>query len=324
MPTPWFPGHMAKARRVVSENLKLVDLVVEVLDARAPFSSRNPEINQIIGNKPRVIALNKADLADEKVTLAWADCLRSFGWPTGPVNGETGEGIEAMLREIRLLTGNKTNPIRVEGTVNLVRRQKTKASIMLVGIPNVGKSSILNRLGDRGRYFRGYTPIPENFSGGPRFGRKADNWYKKLARIGALPGVTRGQQWVQVGKQLRMLDIPGILWPKLEDQLITDHLSFIGAISDTVLDLEEVAGKLIQTVHRLNPKGVEGRYRLRRLKEHPTENIDHVAEVKNCLLDSGRPDRLRTAAAMLSDFREGKLGRISLETPIEYGDRFRP
>lgn len=320
----WFPGHMAKARRAVAARLKQIDVVLEVLDARAPYSSRNPEIDAILADKPRVIVLNKADLADPAATRLWADHLRSLGWTAGPVDARNGQGISALVRAARDLVDQRRGAGRQPGPSEsgVLRAGKRRTSVMLVGIPNVGKSSVLNRLGDHGRDLRGRSRIPEQTHGGPKFGRVAEPHYRRLARTGALPGVTRGEQWIHVGKDVRLLDVPGILWPRLDDPDVAQRLAFIGAITDRVLSLEDLAPTLLRQLWPRLGRSLGERYGVVDLPEHDAAVLPAIAEAKGWLLGSGLPDSLRAATAVLTDFREGKLGQITLEPPEAYGHLF--
>ena len=318
----WFPGHMAKARRVVTEYLKYVDVVLEVLDARAPYASRNPEIDGLLGSRPRLIILNKADLADPRLTEAWAKLLRSQGWSAGPVNSQNGEGVRAVVQAAHALAGPDLK--RALATGGEGRRPWRRLSLMVVGIPNVGKSSLINRLGDRGRGSRNLTAVPERDDGGPKYGRPGRSYQQKLVRTGALPGVTRGHQWIQVGKYLRLLDLPGILWPRLEDPHVQETLAFVGAIREETYDAERLAGRLLAVMAEVRPGVLTDRYGLAAAPVAREETLTRLAEVKRCLLDNGRPDLYRAAVMVLTDFREGRLGRISLEDPAEYGRFFAP
>lgn len=321
----WFPGHMAKARRAVASRLRQIDVVLEVLDARAPYSSRNPEIDAILADKPRVIVLNKADLADPDITRAWADHLRRLGWAAGPVDARSGHGVQALVRAARDLVHEQRHGRQlVPADGKVLRATKRRTSLMLVGIPNVGKSSVLNRLGDHGRDLLGRSRIPEQAHGGPKFGRSAAQHYRRLARTGALPGVTRGEQWIHVGKDVRLLDVPGILWPRLDDPAVAQRLAFIGAITDRVLSLEDLAPALLRQLWPTHQASLQERYGIAALPELDDAVLPAVAEAKGWLLASGQPDTLRAATHVLTDFRDGKLGRISLETPDEYGHHFAP
>lgn len=291
----WYPGHMAKARRVVSESAALADVILEVLDARIPYSSRNPDIDSILGQRPRMVVLNKADLADPAETAAWTDHLREFGWPAGPVDATSGRGVQAIVSAARGLMARKWEELEEQARAQgrTVRKRSVKA--LVVGIPNVGKSSLINRLGG-----------------------------ERHARVGAVPGITTGKQWVRVSKEFALLDVPGILWPKFEDQDVGYKLAMVGAIREEVLDPEPVAGRLLTFLLAHRPAVLAERYHLRQPPASWEEGLDAIARRRGYLLPGQRVDRYKAAILLLQEFRQGLLGRITLETVADFGDRFAP
>jgi ribosome biogenesis GTPase A len=274
----WFPGHMAKARRQVSENLKLVDIVIELLDARIPIASRNPMIHVILGNKPRVVLLNKADLADPQTTKAWTTKFTAEGTPAVVVNSLNGEGINNVPKVARELVA----PLMAARAAKGIRPRAIRA--MIVGIPNVGKSSFINRL------TKGNT-----------------------AKTGDKPGVTRGPQWIKVNPEFELLDTPGILWPKFDDPKVGLSLAFTGAISDLVLDSEELAVKLLERVAQLKPEALMQRYKLPEIPTEPFDTLHEIGTRRGCLVHRGQVDYSKVATLVIKEFREGLIGRISLE-----------
>ncbi|HHW47109.1 MAG TPA: ribosome biogenesis GTPase YlqF [Clostridiaceae bacterium] len=281
MDIQWFPGHMAKTRRLLSENLKLVDVVIELLDARIPYSSKNPDIDRIVLNKPKVVVLNKSDLADEKVSAEWSK------WYS--INGYTGIFVDSLKG-----TGiNKVKSILTDLMREKIERDKRKGRIfrpirtMVVGIPNVGKSSFINRIAGRAS-----------------------------AATGDKPGVTRGKQWIKLNKNIELLDTPGILWPKFDDREVGLNLAFTGAIKDEVYDIVEVAALLLERLSVSYPDYLKNRFKLDSLEDKTgVILLEEAAKNRGCIISGGRIDYSRIAATVLDEFRGGKIGRISLERP---------
>ncbi len=278
----WFPGHMAKARRQVSENLKLVDMVIELLDCRIPLSSRNPMINEILGDKPRLIVLNKADLADPQVTKDWLVKFNSQETPAIAVNSLNGEGLNNVLKTARQLVA----PVMEARAAKGIRPRAIRT--MIVGIPNVGKSSFINRL------TKGST-----------------------AKTGDKPGVTRGPQWIKINPEFELLDTPGILWPKFEDPEVGLRLAFTGAISDLVMDIEELAVKLLEVISKLKPEALMQRYKLPEIPAEGFVTLKLIGTRRGCLVHGGEVDYTKAATLVLKEFREGLMGRLCLEQPYK-------
>lgn len=279
----WYPGHMKKARQLVEENLKLVDVVVELLDARIPGSSANPMLREIIEEKPRIVALNKMDLADEKTTKLWLSYFRGQGLWTTALDSTTGKGMRELLALIAEAARYKTEKLMSKGVA------ARKARVMILGIPNVGKSSLINRLAGAGK-----------------------------AKTADKPGVTRARQWIRIGAKADLLDTPGILWPKFEDKEVGLKLAFTGAVNDEIYDMESVARLLLGILLRDYPERLQVRFKL---KQIVSENIDEFMEVigrkRGCLLKGGAIDMEKVYHILLLEFRMGKFGKISLETPPE-------
>lgn len=278
----WFPGHMAKTRRLMRENLRLVDLVVELRDARIPHSSRNPEIERLLGQKPRVVLLNKSDMADEKITRGWRAYLAGCKVPALAVDCRSGKGLRAF------------EPLVRETLAELLARRRQKGLVgqpvrlMAVGVPNVGKSSFINRLAGSRR-----------------------------ARVEDRPGVTRGKQWIKVGG-MELLDMPGVLWPKFEDPQVGEHLAFTGAVKDDVLDIEALAMRLLERLLADYPALLQGRYRFTAEEAaglSGPELLGLVGRKRGMLLPGGGVNAERAAIMLLDEFRAGMIGRISLESP---------
>lgn len=276
----WFPGHMAKTRRELKENLSLVDLVIEIRDARIVKSSSNPDIDDICGNKPRIILLNKSDLSEAKVIREWISYLTKDNIKVLAVNSLTGEGIRSIKPEIDNLIKEKIDRLKAKGVVNVTSRA------MVVGIPNVGKSSFINKMAK-----------------------------SSTAKIGDKPGVTKKRQWIKTNLGLELMDTPGILWPKFEDETVALNLAFTGAIKDEIMDIEELALKLVQRLQNLYPEKLTARYKLESLEEDPLENLNNIARKRGAIVSRGEIDYNRVSVMLLDEFRGGKLGPISLERP---------
>ena len=280
----WYPGHMVKARKMVQENLKLVDFVVELLDARIPISSRNPVIDSVLGDKPRIVVLNKADLAEKMQNENWTRFFRNeAGLPCITMDSHLGKGIGklvAMAQEIAVEINEK---LATKG------RKPRAVRLMMVGIPNVGKSSLINKLAGKG-----YT------------------------KTGDRPGVTRGKQWIRVGKGLELLDTPGILWPKFEDPEVGFKLAVTGAIKDEIINIEQVALKLVSMLAGSFPDSLKNRYKLDLVDEEPYEILKAIGAKRGCLVSGWNVDSFKAAVIVLNEFRAGKLGQFTLDTIDNY------
>jgi ribosome biogenesis GTPase A len=275
----WYPGHMTKAKRMMQENIKLIDLVIELVDARIPLSSRNPDIDDLSKNKARLILLNKSDLASEKGNEEWKKYFEGKGFFVVKVNSKSGNGIKSVNSVIQDACKEKIERDRKRGILNRPVRA------MVVGIPNVGKSTFIN-----------------TFAG------------KACAKTGNKPGVTKGKQWIKLNKNVELLDTPGILWPKFEDQTVGLRLALIGSIKDEILNTEELAVELIKHLNT-NYKGfVEERYEISEF-EDAVAALSNIAESRQCRLRGNELDLLKASNLVIDDFRNGKLGRITLEFP---------
>lgn len=276
----WYPGHMKKTEALLKEQLKLIDVVLELLDARIPRSSSNPKLLNLFKDKKRIIVLNKSDLADEKITLEWKCYYESLGMQVIVTNGITG-GIARHIQEaVTQAYSEKSQQLIKRG------RKPRPARVMVVGIPNVGKSTIINQLAGKGS-----------------------------AKTGDKPGVTRGKQWIRVHSQIELLDTPGILWPKFEDEITGLHLAQTGAIRDEIIDQEELAFELVKELLQLYPEQLEKRYG-GDVKLDPLSYMNWIAKARGCILKGGETDLLRVSTILLDEFRGGKIGRISLESPV--------
>ena len=275
----WYPGHMRKAERLVKENLKLVDVVVELLDARIPLSSANPVLREIVDDKPRVIVLNKADLADEAATRVWVKYFAEQELVAVPVDAVKGRGVKELVQAIAKCAKPKTDKLVQHGA------KARAARCMILGIPNVGKSSLINRL-----------------SGGSK--TKVEN----------RPGITRAKQWIRLGAQLELLDMPGILWPKFEDQQAALHLAFTGAINDNVYDVASVVLLLLNTLRIAYPSALMERYRLEGELSTGVELLEEIGRKRGCLRAGGKIDYEKAEQIVLTDFRSGRLGCVTLDT----------
>ena len=277
----WYPGHMTKAKRMMQENIKLIDLVIELVDARIPLSSRNPDIDELGKNKARLVLLNKADLAEDKWNDAWAEYFKKKGFSVVKVNSRKGGGIKSIQGVIREACAEKIERDRKRGILNRPVRA------LVVGIPNVGKSTFINALAG-----------------------------KACAKTGNKPGVTKGKQWIRLNKQVELLDTPGILWPKFEDQEVGLKLAFIGSIKDEVLQTEELAAELIHFLRTAYPEVLADKYNIE-MDEDDYVVLNHIAKSRNCIVRGNELDTEKAALLLLDDFRNGKLGRLTLEYPQE-------
>ncbi|MBR3825146.1 MAG: ribosome biogenesis GTPase YlqF [Lachnospiraceae bacterium] len=275
----WYPGHMTKAKRMMQENIKLIDLVIELVDARIPLSSRNPDIDELAQNKSRIVLLNKSDLADPYYNKQWMNYFQEKGAHALEINSKSGAGVKSIQGLVQEACKEKIERDRRRGIVNRPVRA------MVVGIPNVGKSTFIN-----------------SFAG------------KACARTGNKPGVTKGKQWIKLNKGLELLDTPGILWPKFEDQEVGKHLAFIGSMNDEVIIMEELACDLLKEMTELYPKALQERFGLEELQE-PLEILKAIAENRKCYAKGEELDLLKASNLLVDDFRSGKLGRITMERP---------
>ncbi|MBO3352167.1 ribosome biogenesis GTPase YlqF [Clostridium perfringens] len=276
----WFPGHMVKTKREIQNNLKLVDAVIETRDARIPKSSKNPDIDTLCAGKPRVILLNKSDLTDPKVTKAWKDSLTNDETIVLEVNALKGEGLNAIKPALLKLLKEKHDRLKAKGLAKITTRA------MVVGIPNVGKSTFINKM--------------------------AKN---NIAKTGDRPGVTKNKQWIKTKLGIELMDTPGVLWPKFEDEIVGLNLAFTGAIKDEIMDTEELALKLVERLQETNPEELMTRYKLTELHENPLDNLDAIARKRGAIMSGNQIDYNRIAGIILDEFRGGKIGKISLEKP---------
>ena len=278
----WYPGHMTKAKRLMQENIKLIDLIIELVDARIPMSSRNPDIDELGKGKARIILLNKSDLADAGLNQEWESFFKEKGYFVQPLNAKSGAGIKNIQALVQESCKEKIERDRKRGIINRPVRA------MVVGIPNVGKSTFIN-----------------SFAG------------KACAKTGNKPGVTKGKQWIRLNRNLELLDTPGILWPKFEDQKIGEHLALIGSINDEILHVDELAVALIRNLKNSYLDLLEKRYNIT-MDEDAYDTLKKIAIARRCLQKGELPDVDRASSMLLEDFRSGKLGRITLERPEEW------
>ena len=276
----WYPGHMTKAKRAMKEDVKLVDLVIELVDARAPLASRNPDIDSLAAGKGRVILLNKADLASEKANAAWITYFESQGFQVMKIDARAKATLKQLNVLIQEACKEKIERDRRRGILNRPVRA------MVVGIPNVGKSTFIN-----------------SFAG------------KAATKTGNKPGVTKGNQWIRLNKQVELLDTPGILWPKFEDQRVGLLLAFLGSINDEILEKDELASELADYLRNITPGLLKERYGIEEDGKKPYELLDEIAAARACLTKGGMNDLTKAARLLLDEFRGGKLGRITLEMP---------
>lgn len=279
----WFPGHMTKTKRQIQSSLKLVDAVAEIIDARIPVSSRNPDLAKLVQNKPRVILLNKCDMANQTATKTWIDYFKKQNLVAIPVDCKSGRGLDKFAPAVNTVMSHKIARLKEKGMVNPTIR------IMIVGIPNVGKSSFINKMVKKNR-----------------------------AKVEDRPGVTRGNQWYTIAKNLEMLDTPGVLWPKFDDKTVGEHLAFTGAVKDQIFDIELLAVRLLDFIKELKPADFITRFKL---ENEDIENIDSyellkmIGKKRGMLVSGGEIDTERAAIMLLDEFRSAKLGRITVEMP---------
>ena len=281
----WYPGHMTKAKRAMKEDIKLIDLIIELVDARVPLSSRNPDIDDLGAGKARMVLLNKSDLADDRLNEQWIRYFTEKGFHVLKVNCKSGAGLKQINATVQEACKEKIERDRRRGILNRPVRA------MVVGIPNVGKSTFINA-----------------FAG------------KACAKTGNKPGVTKGNQWIRLNKSLELLDTPGILWPKFEDQAVGLNLAFIGSINDEILNKDELAMELIKVLADRYPRALEERYQIEAVSSCKEASdclkvLEQVARTRACLLKGGELDLSKAASILLDDFRSGRLGRITLEVP---------
>jgi ribosome biogenesis GTPase A len=275
----WYPGHMVKTRREITESLKMIDVVIELIDARIPLSSRNPDLDSLINGKPKVVLLNKCDLAEEAVTKKWIEYYKKQGISSLDIDCLTGKNL------------NKIFPIVKEAVKEKFERKIAKGIIgrpvraMVVGIPNVGKSSFINRIAAR-----------------------------QSAKTGDKPGVTRSRQWIKVNPEFELLDTPGILWPKFDDENVAHHLAYTRAIKDEILDVEELAIKFVEEMILFKPSILISRYKIE-IKPEAVDTVLEIGRKRGCIIAKGEIDTLRASNIIFDDYRTGKLGRITFETP---------
>ncbi len=278
----WYPGHMAKARRMLAESVKLVDVVIEMVDARAPASTRNPDFDDLFGTKPRVVVLNKADLADPEAMRAWIRAYRARGWDAISFSANAGKGVKEAVSLVERAARPVVERMKAKGVNKTVRA-------MIVGIPNVGKSTFINRL-------RG----------------------SAAAKAGNRPGVTRGKQWIVVGPYLEFLDTPGMLWPKFEDKEAARRLAFLGSIRGEIMDNERLSAELLEFLRDRAPEGAKARLKIDMDAEKSGEQLlEEACRRRGWLLPGARPDTERASALILDEFRSGKMGRLTLEAPVQ-------
>lgn len=277
----WYPGHMTKAKRQMQEDLKLIDLIIELVDARVPVSSRNPDIDELGKNKARLILLNKADLADERYNQKWMEYFKELGYYVVKINSRSGAGLKGIQAVVQEACREKIERDRKRGILNRPVRA------MVVGIPNVGKSTFINA-----------------YAG------------KACTKTGNKPGVTKGKQWIRLNKSLELLDTPGILWPKFEDQNVGLRLAMIGSINDEILNIEELALEVIRYLVSEYPGILQERYQVQE-EEEPLRILEQIAENRKCIQKGNTLDYGKASSILMEEFRNGKLGRITLEYPKE-------
>lgn len=278
----WFPGHMAKTRRLIKESLNLVDGVIEIVDARVPYSSSNPELSEIINKKPKIVLLNKCDVADENATKIWISYYKNNNIIALPVDCRTGKGLNQFIPACKQALKNVIEKNEAKGMAGKSLR------FMVVGIPNTGKSSFINRMAG-----------------------------KNKAVVADRAGVTKSNQWFNVGNGIELLDTPGVLWPKFDDPTVGDKLAFIGSIKDEVMDMESLSCRLLDVLKKTNPQMIENRYKISDFENlEGWEILEMIGRKRGFLIKGGEINYERTANIICDEFRGGKLGRISLELPL--------
>lgn len=279
----WFPGHMTKTKRQIQASLKLVDAVAEILDARIPLSSKNPDLQKLIQNKPKVVLLNKCDMANQTATSRWIDYYASQEITAIAVDCKSGKGLNKFAPAVNNVLSERRERLKAKGMVNPMLR------IMIVGIPNVGKSSFINRVAKQNR-----------------------------AKVEDRPGVTRGNQWYSIAKNIEMLDTPGVLWPKFDDKIVGERLAFTGAVKDQILDTELLAVRLLDFLRSLKPADFIARFKLEDIDLDAIDSyelLNVIGKKRGMLISGGEINTERAAIMLLDEFRSGKLGRITLEMP---------
>lgn len=278
----WYPGHMTKAKRMMQENIKLIDLVIELVDARIPMSSRNPDIDELAKGKARIILLNKSDLADNRYNEKWTEYFKEKGFHVLLINSKTGTGIKAIQGLVQEACKEKIERDRKRGIINRPVRA------MVVGIPNVGKSTFIN-----------------SFAG------------RACAKTGNKPGVTKGKQWIRLNKNLELLDTPGILWPRFENQKVGERLAMIGSINDEIIQMDELANAVITYITETYPGLLEKRFGIETAQDG-YEALKAICKTRGCFLKGEELDIMRASQLVMEDFRSGKIGQITLEHPEEW------
>lgn len=279
----WFPGHMTKTKRQIQASLKLVDAVAEILDARIPLSSKNPDLQKLIQNKPKVVLLNKCDMANQTATSRWIDYYASQGITAIAVDCKSGKGLNKFAPAVNNVLSERRERLKAKGMINPMLR------IMIVGIPNVGKSSFINRVAKQNR-----------------------------AKVEDRPGVTRGNQWYSIAKNIEILDTPGVLWPKFDDKIVGERLAFTGAVKDQILDTELLAVRLLDFLRSLKPADFIARFKLEDIDLDAIDSyelLNVIGKKRGMLISGGEINTERAAIMLLDEFRSGKLGRITLEMP---------
>lgn len=281
----WFPGHMTKTKRQITASLKLVDAVAEIIDARIPVSSSNPDLAQLVGSKPRVVLLNKCDMADPNATAKWIDYYKSKNITAIAVDCKSGKGLNRFIPAVKEVLADRIAVWKNKGMVNRSIR------VMVVGVPNVGKSSFINRVAKQNR-----------------------------AKVEDRPGVTRGNQWFTVAKGFELLDTPGVLWPKFDDKSVGEHLAFMGSVKDEIVDVEQLASRLLEFLAQKNTPQFVQRLKLENVDYKEMQGyqlLEVVARKRGMLVSGGEADTERAAAMVLDEFRGAKLGRITMELPLQ-------